>query len=388
MTKKTLSDLELTGKRVLMRVDFNVPQDEKLEITDDSRIREALPSIRYVIKNRGRLILMSHLGRPKDKVEEKYRLTPVAKRLGELLKQPVKKLDDCVGEEVKRAVKAMKDGEVILLENVRFHPEETKNDPEFARRLAELGELYVNDAFGTAHRAHASTEGVARYLPSAVGFLMEKEIKYLGGVLASPGKPFVAILGGAKVSDKIPVIENLLGRVDRILIGGAMAYTFLKAQGVPTGASLVEPEMLSTAGEILKKAKAAKVEIVLPADHVLKGAARPTGDEKIPEGGVAMDVGPKTVERFKKALAGAKTVVWNGPLGKFEEEPYGAGTREIARFLAGLGAVTVIGGGDTASAVRQFGVAEKMTHISTGGGASLEYLEGKELPGIAVISEK
>ncbi len=393
MDKKTIKDVELKGKRVLIRVDFNVPLNKDLKIDDDARIRGALPTIKYAVDNGGRVILMSHLGRPKGKVEESMRLTPVAERLSELLGRHVKKLDDCIGREVKKVVSEMKDGDIILLENLRFHIEETKNDPEFAKKLASLGEIYVNDAFGTAHRAHASTEGITRFLKIAVaGFLMAKEIEYFEKALSDPPKPFVAILGGAKVSDKIMVIENLLDKVNAILIGGGMAYTFIKSEGKEIGSSKLEPEKIDTARTLMQEAMQKGVKIVLPIDHLISDKIDANSNtrvvETIPQNWMGVDIGPKTVDEFKKELRNAKTIVWNGPLGIFEISKFARGTEDIARFIAGLNATTIIGGGDTASAISRFGLKDAMTHISTGGGASLEYLEGKTLPGIAVLNDK
>lgn len=390
---KTLRDVEVAGKRVLVRVDFNVPIREG-KVADDTRIRAALPTIRYLVERQARVILISHLGRPKGKVDERYRLDPVAARLEELLGKRVVKVDDCIGEAPRAAVEAMEPGDVVLLENVRFYPEEEKNDREFARQLAELADLYVNDAFGTAHRAHASTEGVARFLPAVAGFLMEKEISVLGQVLERPVRPFVALLGGAKVSDKIGVVENLLGRVDALLIGGGMANTFLAARGYNLGKSLVEPDRLELAREIMEKAEEKNVRVLLPVDLVVARAAEPGAEsmvvpaDGVPEEWMALDIGPRTVELFAQELARAGTVLWNGPMGVFEMEPYAAGTLGIARALAESGATAVVGGGDTAAAVEKAGVADKMYHVSTGGGASLEFLEGRVLPGVAVLMEK
>jgi 3-phosphoglycerate kinase len=393
MNKKTIRDVDLKGKKVLMRVDFNVPLDDKLNITDITRISAALPTIKYALDKQAKVILMSHLGRPDGKVVENMRLNPVAKKLEELLGRKVTKLNDCIGAEVKTTVSQMKPGEVILLENLRFHAEEEKNDPDFAKDLASLGEIFVNDAFGTAHRAHASTEGVCHYLPSVAGFLMEKEIDYLGRVLASPAKPFIAILGGAKVSDKIGVVENLLDKVQTILIGGGMAYTFLKVLGKPVGNSKVEKDKLNLAEEILKKSQAKGVKIVLPVDNLIAdkydiSANTKLVDENIPDGWMALDIGPLTIESFKKELKNAKTILWNGPLGVFEMEKFKKGTAEIANFISTLKATTVIGGGDTASAIVNLGLQSKMSHVSTGGGASLEFLEGKSLPGVAALADK
>lgn len=394
MAKKTIRDLELRGKRVLMRVDFNVPLDDKLNITDDTRIRASLPTIKYAIDKGAKVILMSHLGRPDGKINEAMRLAPAAKRLGELLGKKALALKDCIGDEVKKAVSAMKNGDVVLLENLRFHAEEEKNDPAFAKELASLGDLYVNDAFGTAHRAHASTEGATRYLPSASGFLLEKEIEYLGNMVDNPKRPFVAILGGAKVKDKIKVIDNLLNKVDALLIGGGMAYTFLKAKGKTIGASKLDKDGFETARLALEKAAKKNVSMLLPIDNVVAEKMDPNAKTKlvgedIPEGWIGLDVGPKTVKLFEGRLKDAKTIVWNGPLGVFEMDKFAKGTEEVAKFIAGLkGAITVIGGGDTAAAMSKFKLDSKMTHISTGGGASLEYLEGKPLPGIAALNDK
>ena len=393
--KQTVKDVELRGKRILIRVDFNVPLDAKTgAVTDDTRIRESLPTIRYVLEQGASAVLMSHLGRPDGRNVPSLSLAPVAERLGTLLKRPVVFLKDCVGPEVESRVKQLKVGEAALLENLRFHPEEERNDPAFAAALARLGELYVNDAFGSAHRAHASTEGVARHLPAVAGLLMEKEIRYLGGALANPARPYVAILGGAKVSDKIGVLKQLLERVDRVLIGGGMAYTFLKAQGHAIGASKLEPDKLGLATQLLAQATRRSVRVVLPFDHVITTSldagsqTRSITTVDIPEGWLGADIGLSTVDAFTKALADAKTVVWNGPLGVFEQERFAEGSRRIAQTLADLkGATTVIGGGDTAACVHQFRLADRMSHLSTGGGASLEFLEGKTLPGIAVLKD-
>ena len=393
MNKKSIRDMELKGKRVLIRADFNVPLDEKLNITDDTRIRSCIPTIKYALDNGASVILMSHLGRPKGEVKENMRLTPVADRLSKLLGSAVKKLDDCVGDTVKKEAAGIKPGDVVLLENLRFHKEETKNDPEFAKELALLGEVFVNDAFGTCHRAHASTEGVTKFLPSVSGFLVEKEIRYLEGLIKDPQKPYVAILGGAKVSDKIQVFDRLMESVDAILIGGAMAYTFLKSQGVGVGNSKLESDKLELAKEILEKAKNRNVKLILPSDHIIADKLDASAVVKecggaIPDGWVGLDIGKATIEEFKKALGPARTVVWNGPVGYFEIEKFSNGTKEIADFLARSSATTVIGGGDTAAAVMKLGLDKKMSHISTGGGASLEYLEGKVLPGIAALTDK
>jgi 3-phosphoglycerate kinase len=392
MDKLTLKDVSLKAKNVLMRVDFNVPLDDKLNITDDTRIRATLPTIKYILEqNPKKLILISHLGRPEGKKDPKYSLKPVAKRLEEILKENVKFLDDCIGEKIKEEIKNSKE-KVILLENLRFYAEEEKNDPNFAKELASLGDIFVNDAFGTAHRAHASTEGITHYLTSVAGFLLEKEIQYLGKTLEKPLRPFVVILGGAKVSDKIGVINNLLPKCDCLLVGGGMAYTFLYAQGKNIGNSKLEKDKVDLAKEILEKAKQLNKEFVLPVDHLVVDKIE-TGQngkivEDIPEGKIAVDIGPKTVEEFKKRLKTAKTIVWNGPLGIFEIDDFSKGTYEIASFIGNLSAITIIGGGDTASAIAKFKLEDKMTHISTGGGASLEFMEGKVLPGIKALTDR
>jgi len=391
MNKRTIEDVEWSGKRALVRCDFNVPLDENRRITDDIRIREAIPTIQYLLDHGAAVVLCSHLGRPKGKVVEEMRLTPVAARLGELLGKPVKKLDDSVGPEVEAAVGAMRPGDVVLLENLRFHAEEEKNAPEFARQLAKLGDIYVNDAFGTAHRAHASTAGVAEYLPAVAGFLMKKEIDFLGSAVENPARPFVAILGGAKISDKIGVIENLLSKADALLIGGGMANTFLKAKGFEMGDSLVEEGSLAQARELMAKGGD---KLVLPVDVVVADAfsadanSKTVPADRVQPGWRVLDIGPETVRLFASRIAGARTVVWNGPMGVFELEPFARGTFEVARALAESGATTIIGGGDSAAAVEQSGLADRITHISTGGGASLEFLEGIELPGIAVLDDK
>ncbi len=393
--KQTIKDVPIRGKRVLIRVDFNVPLDKTNgAITDDTRIRESVPTIHYAVNRGAIVILMSHLGRPDGKRVPSMSLRPVASRLGELLKRPVKFIEDCVGPSVETTLGTLQSGQVALLENLRFYAEEEKNDPAFAAKLARLGEIYVNDAFGTAHRAHASTEGVARLLPAVAGFLMEKEMKYLGSTLANPAKPYVAILGGAKVSDKIGVITKLLEQVDKLLIGGGMSYTFLKAQGKAVGTSRVEADKLDLAKELIAKAASRKVKLLLPVDHLITTSLDPDTPVKIakageiPDGWMGADIGPDTVELFTAELKGAKTVVWNGPVGVFEQERFREGSRRIAQTLASLKATTIIGGGDSAACVQQLGLADRMSHISTGGGASLEFLEGKTLPGIAVLKEK
>ncbi len=392
MNKKTITDIDVSGKRVLVRVDFNVPLQEGL-VTDDRRIRAVLPTIEYLIEHNAAVILMSHLGRPKNQVVDELKMNPVADRLAELLDRPVKKLDDCVGPDVEETVKAMQPGEVILLENTRFHAGETKNDPDFAAQLAALGEIYVNDAFGSSHRAHASTAGVTDTLrPAVAGFLLAKELDYLGKALANPTPPFLAILGGAKISDKIGVIQNLLPRLEALLIGGGMANTFLAAQGLSMGKSLVEDEAIETAKELLDQAGD---KIFLPVDAVIadsfaaEAEAQIVSVEEVPAEWMILDIGPATIAHFSNRLAAAKTVVWNGPMGVFEFPRFAEGTFAIARALAGLEeATTIIGGGDSAAAVEQSGLADKMSHISTGGGASLEFLEGKTLPGVAVLDDK
>lgn len=393
MNKLTVKDIDLKGKKVLMRADFNVPQDDSLKITDDTRIKATLPTIKYILQNGAKkLILISHLGRPDGKVVAKYGLKPVAERLAGLLGESVRFLDDCVGDNIKQEIGSGKE-RIVLLENLRFHAEEEANDPGFAKQLASLGEIYVNDAFGTAHRSHASTEGVTHYLKSAAGFLLEKEIAYLGNAIQDPKRPFMVILGGAKVSDKIGVIKNLLPKCDAIIIGGGMAYTFLKAQGKEIGNSKLEKDKLDLAKDILSQAKKLNKDILLPVDNLVVERIDPAAKseivgDQIPEGKIAVDIGPKTIELFEAKLKSAKTIVWNGPLGIFEMDPFARGTQEIAKFIATLGATTIIGGGDTAAAVTKFKLEDKMTHISTGGGASLEFLEGKQLPGVAALSEK
>ena len=392
VNKKTIRDVDVQGKRVLVRVDLNVPLNEAGQVTDDTRIRAVLPTIEYLKQHQARVILASHLGRPKGKFVDSMRLTPVAQRLSQLLGQPVRKLDDVIGPAVQDAVKAMKPGEVVLLENLRFYKQEEENDPEFARQLASLADLYVNDAFGTAHRAHASTEGVARYLPAVAGFLMAKEIDFLSKALENPDRPFVAILGGAKVSDKIGVIKNLLPKVDKLLIGGGMANTFLLAMGHEVGDSLVEEDKLDMARELLASGRD---KLLLPVDVVIANAFSADADRQIvsvnrvPTGWRIMDIGPQTVQQYSQALQGARTVVWNGPMGVFEFGPFAAGTMAIAHAVADLpGATTIVGGGDSVAAIEAAGVADRITHISTGGGASLEFLEGRELPGVAALQDK
>jgi len=394
MAKMTIEDVDLSGKRVLCRVDYNVPLAAGV-IQDDTRIRASLPTLKHILDRQpSRLVVMSHLGRPKGKVNPDYSLKPVAVALAELLDRRVVMASDCRGDEVRAQAGALKSGEILMLENVRFHEEETANDPDFARELAELGDVFVNDAFGSAHRAHASTEGVAHLMPGVAGFLMEKEIRFLGGVLENPARPFVAIIGGAKVSTKIGVLESLLSRVTSLIIGGGMAYTFLQAQGIAVGGSLVEKEHLETAASLLEKAGEAGVEVILPVDHRVgekftKDALPETIDEPaIPAGRVAMDVGPKTLSLYREVIAKAATLVWNGPLGVFEFENFAGGTLEVARMVAACKGVTVVGGGDSVAAVKKFGLDGSIDHVSTGGGASLEFLEGKELPGITALTDK
>ncbi len=392
--KKNVEDIDVNGKKVIVRCDFNVPQDETGRITDDKRIVAALPTIKYLLEHKAAVILCSHLGRPKGEFKKKYSLAPVAERLSELLKQEVKLAKDVIGPDAKALAAAVQPGEAILLENVRFHKEEEKNDPAFAKELADMAEIYVNDAFGTAHRAHATTAGIADYLPAVCGYLISKEISIMGKALANPARPFVAILGGAKVSDKINVINNLIDKCDTVIIGGGMAYTFSKAQGGNIGTSLCEEDKLDLALGLLKKAEEKGVKLLLPvdtvcADHFAADAAPSVCEAgKIPDGMMGLDIGPKTVELFSQAVADAGTVVWNGPMGVFEFDAFAIGTKAVAKAIAGSKAISIIGGGDSAAAVEKLGFADKMTHISTGGGASLEFLEGLELPGIACLNDK
>lgn len=394
MNKKTIRDIDVTGKKVLVRCDFNVPLDENRTITDNRRIVSALPTIQYLIEKGAKVILCSHLGRPKGEVKKEFSLDVVADELSSSLGKEVKLAEDVVGESAKTLTNQMQPGDVVLLENVRFHKEEEKNDPTFSKELASLAEIYVNDAFGTAHRAHSSTEGVSHYLPAVAGFLMEKEIDFLGGALENPAKPFIAILGGAKVSDKIGVIENLLEKVDKLIIGGGMAFTFLKAQGHKIGKSICEEDKLELARDILKKAEEKKVEILLPVDsHVAKDYSNDAEDsivhsKEIPDDLEGLDIGPDTIKLFEKAMEGAKTIIWNGPLGVCEFSKYEVGTREVAKAVAATGAISIVGGGDSAAAIEKLGLADKITHISTGGGASLEFLEGKKLPGVECLLDK
>ncbi len=393
--KKTIKDIEVKGKRVLVRCDFNVPLKEG-RITDDIRIVSALPTINYLREHGARVILMSHLGRPEGEPKKEFTLAPVAERLTELLGEKVifAASDLVVDEKVKAAANALKDGEVMLLENVRFRKEETKNGADFAKELASLGDIFVNDAFGTAHRAHASTAGIADYLPCVSGFLIEKEVKFLGDALENPARPFVAIMGGAKVGDKIPVIKNLLKKVDSLIIGGGMAYTFFKAQGYEIGTSILDADNIELAKELLAEAEKTGVKILLPVDAVCAKEFKNDTEfavyakENMPKDRMGMDIGPESVKLFTEAVKSAKTVVWNGPMGVFEMPNFENGTKKVAEALAESDAVTIIGGGDSAAACEQFGLKDKMTHISTGGGASLEFLEGKVLPGVAVIQDK
>jgi phosphoglycerate kinase len=397
MKKLTIDNLDLKGKRVLVRVDFNVPLDENQNITDDIRISSSLPTINKIVSAGGKAILMSHLGRPKGKPAPKYSLKPAAVRLGELLGKEVKLAPDCVGDEVKTLVNGMKEGDVVLLENLRFHEEEEKNNPDFAKQLAELGDIYVNDAFGSAHRAHASTEGVTKYISKcAAGYLMQKELEYLGAAVTTPERPYVAVLGGAKISGKIDVIMNLMSKVDTLIIGGGMAYTFFKAQGKEIGSSLLEAEKLELAKVVLQKVKDSKIDFLLPVDIMV--AAEFSNDspstavnvDNIPSDKMGLDIGPETIKLFREKLLGARTIVWNGPMGVFEFDNFATGTNAIAQALVDAtakGAKTIIGGGDSAAAISKAGLEDKVSHVSTGGGASLEFLEGKELPGVAALTE-
>ena len=394
MNKKTVKDIEVTGKKVLVRCDFNVPQDENGAITDNRRIVSSLDTIQYLIDHKAKVILCSHLGRPKGEVKKEFSLSPVAEELSKLLNKEVKLASDVIGESAKDLTENMKEGEVVLLENVRFHREETDNDPEFAKQLASLAEIYVNDAFGTAHRAHASTAGVAEYLPAVAGFLIEKEINFMGRALENPERPFIAILGGRKVSDKIGVIEALLEKVDTLMIGGAMAYTFFKSMGYNVGDSICELDKLDLAKELMEKAKQKGVKFMLPIDtRVGKEFSKDTESKvvsykEIPDGWEGFDIGDETIQIYVEELQRAKTVVWNGPVGLFEFDQFAIGTNAVAKALASIDATTIIGGGDSAAAVEKAGLSDKITHISTGGGASLEFLEGKKLPGIECLQNK
>lgn len=394
MNKAGIEEVQVRGKRVFVRVDFNVPMDGEGIITDDTRIRAALPTIKHLINNGAKVILASHLGRPKGKANPKYSLAPAALRLSELLGQEVQMAKDCVGDEVQKQAEALREGQVILLENVRFYEEEEKNNPEFAKKLAGLAEIYVNDAFGTAHRAHASTEGIAKYIPAYAGYLMKKEVDIMGKALENPARPFIAIIGGAKVSDKIAVIENLLKKVDTLIIGGGMANTFLKAQGYELGKSLVEDDKVSLAQEMLALAKNSKVNLLLPTDVVVAkefsadAPSRTVTVTELQSDDQALDIGPESAEKFAQAVLSAQTVIWNGPMGVFEMDAFARGTEKIAQAMAKCPGTTIVGGGDSVAAVEKMGVADKLTHISTGGGASLEFLEGKVLPGVAALKDK
>jgi len=397
MKKLSIDKIELNGKRVLVRVDFNVPLDDNLNITDDIRITSSLPTIKKIINDGGKVILMSHLGRPKGKVNPKYSLKPAAVRLAELLGKEVILAPDCIGEEVKAIVAKMNNGDVVLLENLRFHEEEEKNDPEFAKQLAELGDVYVNDAFGSAHRAHASTEGVTKYISiCAAGYLMKKELDYLGGAVLDPKRPYCAILGGSKISGKIDVITNLLDKVDTMIIGGGMAYTFFKAQGKEIGTSLLEAEKIELAKEVLAKIADKKINVLFPVDIVAvaefnnDSPSQVYSIDNIPKDKMGLDIGPKTIEIFKKAILASKTIVWNGPMGVFEMDNFAIGTNAVANALVEAtenGSITVIGGGDSAAAIAKAGLETKVSHVSTGGGASLEFLEGKNLPGVTALTD-
>ncbi len=394
MNKKNVKDIDLKGKKVFVRCDFNVPMDENKNITDNTRIVAALPTIKYLLEQNCKIILASHLGRPKGEVKSEYSLKPVAKELSKLLGKEVVMANDVIGEDAKNKVENLKEGEIVLLENVRFHREETDNDPELAKELASMAEIFVNDAFGAAHRAHASTAGIAEYIPAVSGFLIEKELKVLGNAINNPERPFMAILGGAKVSDKIGVIDSLLDKVDTLMIGGGMAYTFFKAQGYNVGNSLCEVDKINLAIEAMEKAKQKGVKLLLPVDTKVGKEFKPDTESKtvawteIPDDWEGFDIGEKTIEMFKKELKSAKTVIWNGPVGLFEFDQFAVGTNAIAKELAELDATTIIGGGDSGAAVEKAGLSNKMTHISTGGGASLEFLEGKKLPGIECLQDK
>ena len=393
--KKTVKDVDVRSKRVLVRVDYNVPLDANGNVSDDKRITASLPTINYLLEQGARIILCSHLGRPKGEVKKEFSLAPVAKRLKELLPGVnIYFASDCIGEEAERKAAALKDGEILLLENLRFHKEEEKNDPEFAKKLASLAEIYVSDAFGTVHRAHASTAGVAAYLPAVAGFLIGKELSIMGGALENPERPFVAILGGAKVADKIGVITNLLNKCDTLLIGGGMAYTFFKAMGYEIGDSLLDAESIDLAKQLMETAKEKGVKLLLPVDTVVAKAFAADAEHRtvaanaLPAGWQGLDIGEKTRELFAAEIKNAKTVIWNGPMGVFEFPEFAKGTEAVAKACAECGGTTIIGGGDSASAVKKLGYADKMTHISTGGGASLEFLEGKVLPGVAALNDK
>ncbi|MBV9791749.1 MAG: phosphoglycerate kinase [Chloroflexi bacterium] len=394
MKKQTIRDIDWQGKRALVRVDFNVPLDDQQQITDDTRITAAVPTIQYLLDHGASVVLMSHLGRPKNKVVDKLRLDPVARRLGDLLSREVKKVGETTGAEAEQAAQSLQSGDVLLLENTRFDAREEKNDDSMAQELAKLGDVYVNDAFGAAHRAHASTEGVAKHLPAVAGLLLEKELEYIGGAIEDPQRPFVTVIGGAKISDKIGVIENLLGKVDALLIGGGMANTFLLAQGHKVGDSLVEQESVDVAKDLLQKAADRNVKLLLPVDVVLADAfdnnanTQIVAADAVPDGWRILDIGPESVEQYSAVIKDAKTVIWNGPMGVFEMPKFAEGTRAIAQAMADSAATTIIGGGDSVAAVEQMHLADRMSHISTGGGASLELLEGKELPGVAALKDQ
>jgi len=397
MKKLTIDDLQLKGKKVLVRVDFNVPLNDKLEITDDRRIKASLPTIKKIIEDGGKVILMSHLGRPKGEIKPEFSLKPVAERLRKLLNKEVKFLHECVGKEVEDAVNSLKNGEIILLENLRFHKEETANNPDFAKQLSKLGDVYINDAFGSAHRAHASIEGITKYFKQcAAGYLMQKELKYLGNAVANPVKPFTAILGGAKISGKIDVIENLLNKVDTLIIGGGMAFTFLKAMQYEIGKSLLEEDKLALAKNILKRVETLDVQFLLPVDVIVAdefnndSPSENVDVDDISEGKMGLDIGPKSIKLFNEEIIKSKTIVWNGPMGVFEFDNFAKGTLAVANALVKAtenGAVTIVGGGDSAAAIKKFGLDKKVSHVSTGGGASLEFLEGKVLPGVAALTD-
>jgi len=389
--KRSIRDVEVRGKRVLVRVDLNAPQDAEGHVTDDTRLQAIKPTVDYLRENGARIVLMSHLGRPKGKVVEKLRMGPIATRLAQILGQDVQVAPDCIGPEVEKMVQALQPGQILLLENLRFHPEEEGNDPQFAARLARLGDIYVNDAFGTAHRAHASTEGVAHYLPAVAGLLMQREVAVLGNLVEHPQRPFATIIGGAKVSGKLEVLQHLLQRVDLLLIGGGMAVTFLKGRGLNVGDSLLEPDLIATAHDLEQTAKDRGVRLLLPVDAVIANRFAEDAETQVvsvtnvPDGWRILDIGPQTIQEFEAALTDCKTILWNGPMGVFEMEPFASGTRAMAQCLARSKAVTVVGGGDSVAAIEQQHLADKMTHVSTGGGATLEFLEGKTLPGVECL---
>ncbi|MFW5800087.1 MAG: phosphoglycerate kinase [Spirochaetota bacterium] len=402
MNKKTIKDINVNGKKVIVRVDYNVPLTSDLKVADNTRIERSLDTVKTLLDNGAAVILMSHLGRPKGKVDKSMSLKPVAEELSKLINKDVTMLNDCIGEEVENYIKSMKTGDICLLENLRFHKEEKNNDPEFAKKLASLADIYVNDAFGTAHRAHASTEGITKYLPAVAGFLMEKEITYLGSTLENPEKPFTAIVGGAKVSTKIDVLKSLFSKAQNIIIGGAMSYTFFKALGYSTGNSLVEKDYIDTAKKLIEDAKANNVELILPVDNVIidknvgdiikdnsiKYEMKTSEEKDIPDGWTAVDIGDKSIEKIKAIINSSKTVIWNGPLGVYEVKDFAKGTNEVANILAYADTTSIIGGGDVVAAVNECGVADRMSHVSTGGGASLEMMEGKTLPGLAALNDK